>query len=305
MATKEETFDQVPDGQELFEGTEPEAPKEEPKAEEAKPEEAEATEDRTRDDKGRVVKAEAEEETVEAEAETEAEPEATEEQTEKPEDNQDRIPPWRLKEEADNRRHWQEKAEAEAQARAQVEQKLWAMQGQLQQHQAPQTQQEPVDLFQDPEGWAKSQEQTFDQRLRAVEGNFSLRLAKATHKDLFDDAWGEMLNRSQSGDDSMRQQVLNSADPGETLVGLYKQAKIYKEADGDLSAYLERQKQEWLKDPQIQAQVLEAAKQTATQSTQPKTQVKLPQSLNKAGSSGKPSNQGDASDAGLWEHTLG
>lgn len=296
MATEKVELDQISD-EELFDATEPEAA--EPEAE---PEAAEAKESSDRDEKGRFVKKAEEEPEPEVSEEPEAEAKP-EEQPETEKQDLQQIPSWRLKEEADARREWQKKAEDEAQRRTQIEQQLWQIQQQLAQQQQPQP--EPIDPIQDPEGWALSQQQTVDQRIRALEGNFSLRLAKATHKELFDEAWQEMINRSQSGDDTMRQQVLNSTDPGETLVGLYKQAKTFREVNGDPNAWLEAKKQEWLADPQVQAQVLEAAKGTAAQnaSTQSQPQVKLPQSLNKAGASGRPSSAG-MSDAELWEGTL-
>lgn len=291
MAAEEETFDQIPSGEELFEGETVEAPKEEPKAEEAQPETDEAKEARERDEKGRFK---AKQEAAEAE-ESEAEPETVEQPA--PEEKQDhRVPLMELLNEREKRQEEQRQREA-------VQQQLWQLQQQLQQKEQPKP--EPIDPFQDPEGWAQSQSQTFEQKMRAMEGNFSLRLAKAVHKEAFDEAWGEMISRSQTGDDSMRQQVLNSSDPGETLVNLYRQAKTFKEVNGDPNAWLEAKKAEWLSDPQVQAQILAAAKDTATGTQSQKPNVKLPPSMNKAGSSGASRGSGDMSDAAMWEHTQG
>lgn len=291
MATKEEKFDQVSD-EELFSG-EPatETAEAEPEAEEAK-----SSEGRQRDDKGRFAKSE-EEPTEEVEPDEEAEPEVEEEAepVEEPKEEQPdhRVPLMELLNEREKRQNEQRQREA-------LQQQLWQLQQQLQQKQEPE---EPIDIFANPEAYQSTVEQRITNMRREMEGNFSLRLARATHKELFDEAWSEMVNRSQMGDDSMRQQVLNSSDPGETLVALYSQAKTYREVNGDPNAWLEAKKAEWLKDPEVQAAILAQARETATQSPSQKPNVKLPPSLNKATASGNALDKLDASDAGMWDQT--
>ena len=153
---------------------------------------------------------------------------------------------------------------------------------------------------------AKSEEETSDEKpadmQRSMEGNFSLGLARSAHKEVFEEAWTEMMTRWQNGDDTMRQQVLQSVDPGETLVGLYKREKVSKEVGDDPAAWLEKKQQEWLDDPEVQAKLLEKARATA--STQPTQKVKLPPSLNKATGSGSDPGSNDMGDAALWKDTL-
>jgi hypothetical protein len=293
--SKQESIDQD-ELDELFgEGAEAvETSKEEPKAEEAKPETEEAKEARERDEKGRFK---AKEETPEAEEEVKAETEEEQVVEEKPEEEKQdhRVPLMELLNEREKRQEEQRQREA-------LQNQLWQLQQQLESKQQPEP--EPIDPFQDPEGWQRAQTQTVEDRMRAMEGNFSLRLAKAVHKETFDEAWSEMMRQAQSGNHSMRQQVLNSSDPGETLVSLYKQHKTFTEVNGDPNAWLESKKQEWLKDPEVQAAILAQAKQTAV-STQPqKPNVKLPPSMNKAGGSGAERGHGDLSDGALWEETL-
>lgn len=296
--SKEETIDQDELVDELFgDGEAKETSKEEPKAEETQPETEEAKEARERDEKGRFK---AKEETPETEEEpaAEAEPEAKQQPEEKPEEEKQdhRVPLMELLNE-------REKRQEEQRQRETLQNQLWQLQQQLQQQQQPTP--DPIDPFQDPEGWQQAQAQTIEQKLRAVEGNFSLRLAKATHKELFDEAWSEMMQQVQSGNDSMRQQVLNSSDPGETLVSLYKQTKTFREVNGDPNAWLESKKQEWLQDPEVQKQILELTRQSAAGNAQSqKPNVKLPPSMNKAGSSGASRGSNDISDGALWEETL-
>ena len=180
QATEQENTDQISDSEmfdQAFEDEpkvekEPEAAKEPEKTEEAKAE-------RERDDKGRFVSKEAKAEDDEPAAEVEAEPEP------EPKSESERIPSWRLKEEADARREWQQKAEAEAQQRQALQHHLWQMQQQLQSQQKPE---EPIDIFQDPQNWEQSFQARMEQKMREQEGNFSLRLAKYKHGEAFDQA---------------------------------------------------------------------------------------------------------------------
>ena len=291
MAAEEEEFAEIPTGEELFSGEEVEAPQEEPKTEETVQETEEVTKARARDEKGKFVKAE--EETPEPEQIEEPEPEPEPEV--QPEEKQDhRVPLMELLNEREKRQEEQRRREA-------LEQRMLDYQRQLEALQKPE---EPIDIFANPEAYQQTVEQRMAAMQKQMEGNFSLRLARATHKELFDEAWSEMAQRSQMGDDAMRQQVLNSSDPGETLVTLYRQAKTFKEVNGDPNAWLEAKKAEWLNDPAVQAQILQGARQTASTSPQAKPNVKLPPSFNKATSSGNQHGRADASDAALWEDTL-
>jgi hypothetical protein len=154
---------------------------------------------------------------------------------------------------------------------------MWQLQ--QSQMQAQQPKEEPVDIFANPEAYQQRIEQTMSQRLRAMEGNFSLRLAANKHGDLFHEAWQEMTSRTQSGDDTFRQQVLNSPDPGETLVTLYQREKVTKEVGNDPTAYVNKKLEEALNDPKFLAKAIEKARAAA--GSQPSQQISLPPSLNK------------------------
>lgn len=205
------------------------------------------------------------------------------------EEKQDhRIPLAELMKERDSRQAAQRELDH-------LRQQFWAMQQQMQQAQAPK--EEPIDIFAQPEVYQAHIQQTMEQRLRAMEGNFSLRLAAYKHGDSFHEAWQEMARRSQSGDDSIRQQVINSPDPGETLVQLYQREKVIGEVGSDPNAYIQKKLDEALKDPAFLAKAVEAARTAAgAQPTQNK--IELPRSLNKlAGSHSAPE---DHTDRGMY-----
>lgn len=292
MATEQENNDQISDS-EMFDQAFEDEPKVE-KEPEAKPEPEETKEakaERERDDKGRFKSKETDEEPA-AEIEAQPEPEPKQEP-----ERQDQIPSWRLKEEADARREWQQRAEAEAQQRQALQNQLWQLQQQLQSQQKPE---EPVDIFADPQNWEQSFQQKLDQRMREQEGNFSLRLAKYKHGETFDQAWQAMVDRTQSGDDSIRQHVIGSPDPGETLVNWYKRESVISQVGDDPTAYRSKVLEDALKDPEFLAKALEAAKATAQQ--KPETKVQLPPSLNKATSSAPSGHSTGVSDSDMFEH---
>src|SRR4029079_8972977 len=161
------------------------------------------------------------------------------------------IPSWRLKEEADARREWQQRAEAAEREREQFRQQMW----QWQQRQQPQAPQEPVDIFADPQKW----EQTFEQRLlakqRELEGNFSLRMAALKHgQGTFDEAYKALSDAVMRGDTATHQQIINSPDPGETLVNWHKREKTMALVGPDPEAFVKKALEEALNNPEFLAQ---------------------------------------------------
>lgn len=256
--TDQEIFDQAKGEQ--IENT-PETPPEAP---------TEAKTERARDDRGRYAKATPDETSQEAPVEPtqEAQPEAEKEEG--------RIPSWRLKEEADRRR------EAE-QALNELRNEFRQMQMQMARaNQPPPPKQETPDIFADPQGFVNSLQSNFDTRLRTLQLENSLRFAHYNHKDKFNEAYNAFTDYvSKSRDQAAYQRVMASHDPGEALVQWYKDQELQQQLGGsDLTSFLEKQKEEWLKDPTIQAKVIEAFK--ATQQSQPSNPVHLPPSLSRA-----------------------
>lgn len=278
------------------------APEKEPEqpentTDEPKDASTEAKEGRARDDKGRFTKAATDQpEEVVPEAEAEPEVEAPAEKPEKSAEHQ--IPSWRLAEEAQAKREALERLQAEQRQREHLQQQLWQLQQQMEAAKKPQ---EPIDLFADPQAYQSHVEQTMTQRLREMEGNFSLRLAAYKHGDTFQQAWTEMTSRTQSGDDSMRQQVINSPDPGETLVQLYKRDQTVKLVGDDPEAFIAKALDEALDNPEFLARALEKAKGVAK--AQPTQQIKMPASINKATGGGLSETE-DYSDEAIFRQAM-
>jgi hypothetical protein len=277
-------------GQEIFNEAVADAPPPqeevapEPKAEEPRAEASEESksEGRQRDEKGRFA---AKEEAPPVEAAVEAPNVETPKQDH-------RIPLTELLNEREKRQSAERQREA-------VQQQLWQLQQQLQAAQKPA--EEPIDIFANPEAYTAQVQQTMEQRMKAMEGNFSLRLAHYKHGELFGEAWQEMTSRTQAGDDSMRQQVLGSSDPGETLVQLYQREKLMKEVGPDPMAYVNQKLEAALEDEAFLQKAYEKFKAKAGgQSPQAKNKIELPPSLNKVASAGAVDGDTDMSGGSLY-----
>jgi hypothetical protein len=226
---------------------------------------------RDRDEKGRFKSADSEETSQEVQ---EPEPQLEAEKPTPEPEHEAKVPSWRLAEEAERRRNAE-------QALQDIRNELRQMQMQRQQPQQPQPQPEPVDIFADPQGFVQNLQGTFENRLRAVQMENSLRFARYANPDLFDKAYQTFIEQAP-GDTASYQRVIQSGDPGETLVQWFKEKELHRELGGtDLKSFLDKQREEWLKDPAVQAKVIEAFK--ATQQAQPTNKLtNLPPSLSKA-----------------------
>jgi hypothetical protein len=269
----------------------PESPTEAPQ--EAKPE-------RARDEAGRfapkapdapepVVQGNAPQPTVETPS-PEAKPDA-------------HVPSWRLAEEATRRREAEQQLqEMRAEMRA-IQQQQLMLQRQAAPQQAPQ---EPVDPFADPTGFANSIQQGFEGKLRELQLQHSLQFARFAHKETFDRAYEEFVDYAhKTRDQATYQRVMQSSDPGEALVQWHKERELHKELGGsDLKSFLTKQQEEWLKDPAVQAKVIEAFKATQGAS-QPGNITNLPPSLSKVASA-SPSHEGnsDWSQEAIFQHAM-
>jgi hypothetical protein len=211
------------------------------------------------------------------------------------------VPSWRLAEEAQRRREAEQQlAEMRAEMR-QIQQMQLASQ---RQQMAPQ--QEPVDPFADPQGFAQSIQQTFEQQLRERDLRDSLRFARYAHQEVFDKAYEDFVEYAhKTRDQATYQRVMQSSDPGEALVSWYKDQQLHKELGGsDLNSFLAKQREEWLKDPAVQAQVIEAFKATQQQ-TQPSNITNIPPSLSRATSAAPSHNENSEwSQESIFKHAM-
>jgi hypothetical protein len=286
----EETIDQISDA-DVFQ----EAVAVEPKVETEAPEKEQAEEvqaERDRDEKGRFVAKDKDEEVgdepapVAEAALEEAPPEPVKE---KPDH---RIPLTELLNEREKRQNAERQREAYEQELSQLRQQMQALQ----------QPKEPIDIFANPEAYTQSIEQQMGEKLRAMEANFSLRLAHNKHGEVFTEAFQEVMQRPLS--DPMRQQVINSSDPGETLVSLYQRERTYKEVGTDPAAYKAKILEDALKDPSFLAQAMQTARQTAGAQPKPNNKIDLPPSLNKVASANS-GDDNDDSDGSVFSYAIG
>jgi hypothetical protein len=258
----------------------------------------EAKPERARDDQGRFApKAPEAPEPVVQETAPHAEGETP---PQKPESHQ--VPSWRLAEEATRRREAEQQL---AEMRAEMRQIQQMQLAQQRQPQMPQQQQEPVDPFADPQGFAQSIQSGFEGKLRELQLQHSLQFARFAHKEVFDKAYEEFVDYAhKTRDQATYHRVMNASDPGEALVTWYKDQQLHKELGGsDLNSFLAKQREEWLKDPAVQAQVIEAFK--ATQQAQPSNITNLPPSLSRATSAAPShSESGDWSQEAIFKHAM-
>lgn len=290
----EETSDQI-SGQELFDqAIGKETPPPEPvAAEPAAPEPIEDNKGRLRDPFTKRFVGKAQGEAITDEPAVETAPKVEQPKEEKPDH---RIPLTELL----NEREKRQRAEQE---RAQYEQSFRRLQQQLDEMQKPK--QEFPDFFAEPQSLQAYIDQTLAQReskwqqeFKAAVANMSLQRAHDKYGDTFMEAYQDVISRPIT--DPIRQQVINSPDPGQTLVQLYKRERTVALVGDDPQAFVQKALDEALNDPEFLAKAIERAKAQAgsTQATQNK--IDLPPSLNKASGSSRHLETGDMSDGSLY-----
>jgi hypothetical protein len=261
-----------------------------PEPVESAPQEATPSE-RVRDEKGRfAAKAETTpEQSVSPSVETPA-------PTETPEDA--KIPSWRLKEESDRRRDAERALEELRNEFRNVQMQM----AQFRQPQMPMESQERPDIFADPEGFVQTLQGQFEQRIRAIQLENSLKFAHREYGEKFNEAYNNFTDYiTKTRDQATYQRIMASHDPGESLVQWYKDQQLHQELGGsDLKSFLEKQREEWLKDPTVQAKVIEAFK--ATQQAQSPNNINLPPSLSKAPSSASAHDDGGSSAQDIYNY---
>lgn len=281
-ATDQEIFDQSIEEQSQ---NTPETPTE--ASEEAKAE-------RARDERGRFVSA-ATGEPEQVEAVEAPQPEAVK-PAPKDEDGA-RVPSWRLAEEAERRR-------SAEQALNELRNEFQMLRMQMQQpQQAPTVPQEAPDIFADPQAFVQNLTGTFEQRMNQLRLENSLRFAHHAHGEKFNEAYNEFTNYvAQSRDQATYQRVMASHDPGEALVQWHKEQSLQKELGGsDLKTFLEKQREEWLKDPAVQAKVIEAFRATQ-QARSPSNLTSVPPSLSKAAAARSAHDEDGNSGADIYSY---
>lgn len=245
---------------------------------------------------------------VETPAEAAAQEPATTQQPPAKEEDDGKIPSWRMRE-------IREARDAERNARLAAEQKAAALEAQTQQAfaaiqhlqqqlhalQNPPKKPEPVTLFEDPDAFVgnfvgtveqrfAAQQEAFQKQLRQMRLENNLSITAMVHKDDFQPAYEAFTQAVEAGDRALAARVFGSADPGGAMVAWHREARTLKEIGTDPNAYLERKLEEKLKDPAFLAKALEAARAqaggqpvvsptTAQPASRPNTVTQLPPSL--------------------------
>jgi hypothetical protein len=258
--------------------------------------EAQEPEIQPRDESGRFAP-----KAKEPEAQSQPEPEvaqAPEQPTEQQRENQG-IPPWRLKEEADARRAAEDRAR-------QYERDLEAMRQQIAQNKQPE---KVLDIFEDPNAFVdhgvKTAVDPVNQRVsqltefysqRDAEREFGAEKVKAAY-----DAIADGLQRRDPEVSAIYQRAMQSLDPYGEIVRWHQKTTVFSQIGSDPSAWFEKQLEERLKDPAHQAKLMERIRGNV----QPRPVTQLPPSLNKATSAASNEDDGeDTSDAGLLKSAL-
>lgn len=257
---------------------------------------------------------ESEREAKDGETEKEAAQAATQQDDQKPQEREGRVPPGRLREAAERARA----AEAERDTlktaleteRTKNRSELDTVKGQLaaltqllqrqnQQGEKPDDTKpatdQPIDLFENPQGFVESVDKKLDTNLQSVIQRLeeqrlatSFAIARGFHKEVFDKAFAAAhnLDRSNPENAAMLQRIGTSHDPGEALVSWFKRAETLREVGDDPTAYRERvakeTRQALAQDPEFRKQLLAELRAEAEGTGTPNTVTRIPPSLNGA-----------------------
>ena len=219
----------------------------------------------------------------------------------------DAVPSWRLRE-------LREQREAEANRARSLEAELADMRRRhaAMEQQVRQQRQEPVqvpDLIADPAAYHAHVEQTFNERLRNMEANFSFRIAHSANGEMFEQAYGDMISRAERGDPSIVRMVMQSPDPGTAMINWYRREQTLQKVGNDPDAWFQRQLDERLKDPKFAGGIVDKIRngsQPAPGGQQPSgvpTEFQIPPSLNRVAASASNTEAiGDLTDASLFKY---
>lgn len=152
----------------------------------------------------------------------------------------------------------------------------------------PQQPAQTPDMFADPDGYTKHIERAVNERTTQLALDFDLKLARATHKDVFDQAWTSFLGTVKAGDNALYGEVMNSSSPGEAIVNWYKRDNTLREVGTDPEAYKAKLRAEILAE--LQGQQPASAPQTAVQG-QPAAAPALPSNFADARNAGARTGQ--------------
>lgn len=170
-------------------------------------------------------------------------------------------------------------------------------------------------MLSNPRAWAARQRAEIMTDIRAENVNASLGAAHEEHGKDFEAAYRALtaLNPQDPMARAQVQRIWNAPNPGGALMRWHKQQQTFNEIGGDPDAWFERKLQERLADPDTRRQTLASMRQDAMRGDggRPRTQTRLPRSLNSASGSGGRGGRREAdpdlyddSDASAFEFAM-
>lgn len=211
------------------------------------------------------------------------------------------VPSWRLKEITEERRAAQAERDAIRQERDRLVYEQQEFRRRLAQLEKPVEALPEPDPLLDPRGYREFMEKRFEDRLANERREFSLQSARKVYREEFDQAYEAAR---QLVDPALRARMQQSADPGETLIGWFRELKMRHEVGNDLGAYRKKISDDMLKDPEFRKRAMEAWR-TEAQGNQSNGRPMLAPSLNgvSRSSAALRASQQDLSDDDLWSST--
>ena len=177
---------------------------------------------------------------------------------------------------------------------------------------------EPVDLFENPQGFvtqlregikaelAREMGQTVQQVAAQQRVEMSLQFAASKHGEAFGKAFEEVskLDPKNPDDQMTVRRIWSSPNPGERLVEWHRERELLREVGNDPTAYKQKvaqaERESLMKDPEFRKQLIEELKAEATggKGGRPRAEFRPPKSLN-----GAAGGRSDVSDPALYDNS--
>lgn len=203
------------------------------------------------------------------------------ERQERQQDERGRVPSRVLRESNESRRVAEaERARLEAENR-EIRTRLEQLERNRQQPGQQQAPQKP-DMFADPEGYEQWLRNDIEQKTSERRINGSFQDAADEHGERFQTAFQTLV---ASRDPQLVGNIVNSHNPGRTLMAWHDRQVLLSEIGSDPAAYKERVRQELLRDPEVRRQTLSGMRNDALRGDGdggPRTRTRLPPSLSSA-----------------------
>jgi len=265
--------------------------------------------DLLRDERGRFAapqKEELEQSAAEQQPEEQPEPE------QQPDDPGDRpVPAKRLGEITRARDEANRRAE-EAERRVQeYERQLQFLRSQPATPQAPQQEQPPTAIWDDPDAWAKGALQPVQSEVQRIREFFSERLAVQQYgEEKVREAYSALdgaIRRGEVNGQAVQAELRQSMDPYSDIMKWHQRQSVMSQVGSDPQAWFDKQLEAKLSDPAFNKALIEKLHVQARQQTQQGSRpaISMPPSLNRIPAAGSAADDpGDMSDGAIFASAL-